>query len=206
RRGRASCEGSYLGLLQGDETVGLDLAVGLARPRRPGDPERELLRAAEAEVDDLVGARAHARRAAEHLAGELRAAGRDDDPRAAAVAVRDRPDGVHLEPALALEGGDVLVQVRAAVLVDHVEVEPAVAVEVGDRDPAGLAGVVRATRRAQVEELPVVRVDVQLVRLRREALAVPDVQRPQVPGADVEVLPAVEVEVAEGRAPGDASL
>src|SRR5205085_6320976 len=121
-RERGSCAASYLGLLQRDETIELELRVGLARPRRPGDPERHPLRAAEAEVDDLVGARAHARRAAEHLARELRAAGGDDDPRAAAVAVRGRPDSVHLEPLLAFDGGTVTVQVRAAGLVHDVEV------------------------------------------------------------------------------------
>src|SRR5205085_7509835 len=98
------------------------------------------------------------------------------------------------------------VQARAAVLVHDVEVEPPVAVVVGDGDAPALARIGGPAWRAQVEELAVVGVEEQLVRLRREALAVPDVERPEVAGADVEVLPAVEVEVAEGRAPRGVSL
>src|SRR5207244_3866296 len=84
-------------------------------------------------------------------------------------------------------------------------VEAAVAVEVADGDSPRGAGIVGEARRAQVEEgaMPVVQQD--LVPQRIRPLAEP-AERPQVAGAEVEVLPAVEVEVGELDAPREAVL
>src|SRR5207244_3183761 len=140
-------------------------------PGRPGDPEREPPRRAEPEVDGLVAAGADARRAAEHLAHERAAAEAQGQPSAAAVAVRDRADGVDLEPVVAAPRGDVAVQVRRALLVDDEDVEAAVAVEVADGDSPRRAGIVGEARRAQVEEgaMPVVQQDLVPQRMRPRA-------------------------------------